>query len=361
MSLTVTLRHDWPGLPLDVDFAAPGGITAVFGPSGAGKTTILNAIAGLLRPRFGRITLDGTTLTNTARGTHLPAHRRRIGYVFQDGRLFPHLTVAGNIDYAQRFAGRRARGGPDRAAIVDLLGLGPLLTRRPATLSGGERSRVAMARAVLSTPRLLLLDEPFSALDTARRAEVLPYLERLRDATGLPMVLVSHDRAEVARLATRVVMVAGGRVVRSGPPTILPAQADGSASGAVSGPVSVLDGIVGPAGGVTVGDACFDLPGVTLPPGSAVRLHLPAADIVVLPAAPDRAAPVGALSGCVVDATRGEGGTLLQLAVGPGTLLAAWPGDEGAAPPPTPGTQCWAIPSPRALAGALRTPEDGAG
>ncbi len=357
MSLTVTLRHDWPGLPLDVDFAAPGGVTAVFGPSGAGKTTILNAIAGLLRPCGGRITLDGTTLTDTARSTFLPPHRRRIGYVFQDGRLFPHLTVAGNLDYASRFAGRRASARPDRAAIVDLLGLGPLLTRRPATLSGGERSRVAMARAVLSAPRLLLLDEPFAALDAARRAEVLPYLERLRDATGLPMVLVSHDRAEVARLASHVVLLSGGRVAHSGPPAILAAQAAEPASG----PLSVLDGIVGPAGAVMVGGTRLDLPGVTLPPGSAVRLHLPAADVVVLPAAPDRAAPAGALSARMVGATPGEDGPLLRLAVGPGTLLAAWPGGAGAASPPAPGTRCWAIPSPRALAGALRAPEDDAG
>lgn len=179
-------------------------IVALTGHSGAGKTSVLHAIAGLLRPSLGRIEIDGQVLFDSAADIDLPPHRRGIGYVFQDARLFPHLNVRRNLLYGRR------RADPDAPArfgfdeVVALLGIGPLLKRRPANLSGGEAQRVAIGRALLSQPRLLLLDEPLSSLDRARREEVIPYLQRLRDETRLPMVYVSHAEEEVRRLTATV-------------------------------------------------------------------------------------------------------------------------------------------------------------
>lgn len=217
MSLSVQISHAFPGFSLKVEFTAPPGVTALFGRSGAGKTTLVNAVAGLLKPDRALIAVDGTTLTDTARGLILPPHQRNIGYVFQDARLFPHLSVGGNLDYGRRFAPRDAR--PDAARfdeIVTLLGIGALLDRRPGALSGGEKQRVALGRALMSGPRLLLLDEPLSALDEARKAEILPYLERLR-ALSVPILYVSHSLPEITRLANHVVMLEAGRVTASGP------------------------------------------------------------------------------------------------------------------------------------------------
>jgi molybdate transport system ATP-binding protein len=192
-------------------FESAGGVTALFGSSGAGKTTLVNMIAGLIAPDRGRIVLDHITLFDSSSGTNVPVHRRRIGYVFQEGRLFPHLTVAGNLDYGRRMSAL----APDPAEmerIVHLLDIGQLLERRPGKLSGGERQRVAVGRALLMRPRLLLLDEPLASLDEARKREILPYLERLRDEARVPMVYVSHNAAELARLASSVVWLDAGAV-----------------------------------------------------------------------------------------------------------------------------------------------------
>ena len=186
-------------------------VIAVFGPSGAGKTTLVNVIAGLVRPKTGLVVVDGAVLLDTAAGIDIPAHRRRIGYVFQDSRLFPHLSVRQNLLYGQWFAARDARQTA-LDEVAELLDLAPLFKRATPQLSGGEKQRVAIGRALLSSPRLLLLDEPLSSLDHARKQEVMPFLERLRDHAFVKIVYVSHAVAEVKRLATTVVTMRDGRV-----------------------------------------------------------------------------------------------------------------------------------------------------
>jgi molybdate transport system ATP-binding protein len=207
---------------LDVAFQSNGRVTGLYGASGAGKSSIVNMIAGLLTPDRGIIKVDNEILDDSAKHLHVPPYRRRIGYVFQDSRLFPHRNVQQNLDYGRRMNGLAADPAHFKR-VVDLLGIESLLKRRPGQLSGGERQRVAIGRALLLKPRLLLLDEPLGALDQARRAEILPYLERLRDEENIPMVHVSHDPDETRRLAGHIVMLKAGRVVAEGGPEILPA------------------------------------------------------------------------------------------------------------------------------------------
>ena len=200
---------------LEASFTSEGRVTGLFGASGAGKSSLINIIAGLLRPDRGTIAIDGDVLDDTSARIHVPPHRRRIGYVFQDARLFPHLDVRQNLDYGRRM-NRLAADPSQLKRITDLLDIGDLLDRRPGQLSGGERQRVALGRALLSKPRLLLLDEPLGALDEGRKLEILPYLVRLRDEAGIPMVYVSHDAAELRQLATQIVMLRGGRITAFG-------------------------------------------------------------------------------------------------------------------------------------------------
>jgi molybdate transport system ATP-binding protein len=213
--LAVDVEKRLGNFTLAARFEATAGVTALFGPSGAGKTTIVNMIAGLLTPDRGSISFDGTLLFDAAAGINVPPHRRGIGYVFQEGRLFPHLSVRQNLDY-----GRRMSGHPQDADqfqhIITLLDISALLDRRPRLLSGGERQRVAVGRALLMRPRLLLFDEPLASLDGGHKREILPYLVRLRDDSGVPMVYVSHTAAELRRIATKVVLVDAGRVVATG-------------------------------------------------------------------------------------------------------------------------------------------------
>jgi molybdate transport system ATP-binding protein len=220
--LRVDVTRQLGEFSIEASFASEGRVTGLFGASGAGKTSLINMIAGLLRPDRGSIAIDGEALDDTTENLHIPAHRRRIGYVFQDARLFPHLDVRGNLDY-----GRRMNRLPDdpaqRKRVTDLLDIGNLRDRRPGQLSGGERQRVALGRALLAQPRLLLLDEPLGSLDEERKLEILPYLVRLRDEANVPMVYVSHDAAEMRQLATQVVMLRRGRVTAFGGAEVLPA------------------------------------------------------------------------------------------------------------------------------------------
>lgn len=326
MTLSVDVTHRLGAFALDARFDAPAGVTALFGKSGSGKTTLINTIAGLLRPSRGRISVDGQMLLDTQRGIDVPVHHRRLGYVFQDARLFPHMTVRHNLTFGRWFA-----PGPDGvslAQVVDLLGIEPLLSRRPAALSGGEKQRVAIGRALLSNPRLLLMDEPLAALDDARKAEIMPYLERLRDQTAIPIIYVSHAMTEVARLATTLVLLDAGRVLSAGPvggvladPALAPAlglrDAGAVLIARVAGPepdgLSRLDTAAGP----------LLLPRVNAPAGTAVRVRIAAQDVILSRARPEGLSALNILPATVTALRMGDGpGALVQLRVGDDLLLA---------------------------------------
>jgi len=222
--LRVDIQKRLGEFTLQAAFESEGRVTGLFGASGSGKTSLVNMIAGLLVPDRGSIMIDGETVDDVEKRVHVPVHRRRVGYVFQDARLFPHLDVRQNLDYGRRM-NHLADDPAQLKRITELLDIGSLLDRRPGKLSGGERQRVALGRALLSKPRLLLLDEPLGALDEDRRAEILPYLVRLRDEARIPMVYVSHDAAEMRQLATQIVLLKRGRVSSFGGVKVLPGTA----------------------------------------------------------------------------------------------------------------------------------------
>ncbi|EKM96639.1 molybdenum transport protein ModC [Stutzerimonas degradans] len=215
-AIRACLRVDYADFRLDVDLALPGrGVTALFGHSGSGKTTLLRCVAGLERGARGQLEINGECWQDSTRGLFVPPHRRAIGYVFQDANLFAHLSVRRNLQFGmKRVAAAERRVAWDQA--VDLLGIGHLLERMPGRLSGGERQRVGMARALLTSPRLLLMDEPLAALDLKRKHEILPYLERLHDELDIPVLYVSHSPDEVARLADHLVLLDQGRAIAQG-------------------------------------------------------------------------------------------------------------------------------------------------
>jgi molybdate transport system ATP-binding protein len=324
--LSVAFRHRLPGLSLDVAFQAPRGVTALFGRSGAGKTTVINAVAGLLCPDAGRITVGDRVLFDSATRCNLPPAARAIGYVFQDARLFPHLTVRQNLTYGQ-WAARRGRGeDPDR--IIALLGIETLLPRRPGTLSGGERQRVAIGRAILSNPQILLMDEPLAALDDARKAEILPYLERLRDEIDLPILYVSHAMTEVARLATTLVLMDQGRVTAAGPvadiladPATAPTLGLREAGALLMARVAAHDG-----DGLTRLDSAAGplwLPQLAAPIGASLRLRILAQDVMLATERPQGLSALNILPATVQDIRLGDGpGALVRLAAGDEAILA---------------------------------------
>jgi molybdate transport system ATP-binding protein len=290
LSLSVALEDAIGDFALDAAFEARSGVTALFGSSGAGKTTIVAMVAGLRRPRAGRITLNGRVLFDSAAGTSLPASRRKVGMVFQEARLFPHFSVRTNLLYG-RWAGRRPPG-TRLDAVVELLGLERLLQRRPDSLSGGEAQRVAIGRALLSAPEVLLMDEPLSQLDGARRAEILPFLERLAHEGGVPILYVSHVIDEVARLADDIVVLSEGRVVAAGPIEEVFGRIDLGATTGRHEAGAILTATV--AGHdrdyaltlLEVGEATLAVPLLSRPPGARVRLRIRARDVALALAPP---------------------------------------------------------------------------
>jgi molybdate transport system ATP-binding protein len=286
LMLRIALNKQLGSFGLDVRFELPTpGVVALFGPSGCGKSTTINIIAGLMAADRGLVALDDAVLLDTERRVDLAAERRRIGYVFQDAKLFPHLSVGANLRYAER----RARGAPyvsfDR--VIGLLDLEPLIRRRTHQLSGGERQRVAIARALLSQPRLLLLDEPLASLDRERREEVLPYLESLRDRLAIPMVYVSHQFDEVLRLATHIVLMQSGTVTAQGSigemslDRHLRSIIGPDAVGAVIDGVVIGDDTLSGLTRVRVGGGELRVQAAGIAPGTTLRVQLLARDIIV--------------------------------------------------------------------------------
>ena len=347
MTLSVEIGHGFPGFTLDVAFEAPAGVTALFGRSGAGKTSVVHAVAGLLRPDRGRIALGAEVLFDGRTGVSVPPHRRRIGYVFQDGRLFPHLTVRGNLTYGRRFG--RGRDGAAVDRVVGLLGLDSLLDRRPGRLSGGEVQRVAIGRALLAEPRLLLMDEPLSSLDEPRRAEILPYLERLRDETRVPILYVSHALAEVARLATTVVALRDGRVVQAGPaadvlsdPVAVPALGVRAAGSVLPGRVLAHheDGLTE----IEVSAGRLLLPRVAAEPGAGLRIRIAAQDVILSLGRPEGLSALNVLPVTVAELHLGEGpGVAVALRAGEDSLLARITRRSAEALSLAPGVACHAV------------------
>jgi molybdate transport system ATP-binding protein len=302
MSLDVDIDHTRGSFGLAARFVSQPGVTALFGRSGSGKTTVVDIVGGLIRPDRGRISVDGEMLVDTEASVFVPKHRRRIGYVFQDSRLFPHLSVRQNLLYGRWFSSANGGAAGDFGAVVELLGIGHLLERRPDSLSGGEKQRVAIGRALLARPRLLLMDEPLASLDEQRRAEILPYIERLRDGAGVPILYVSHSVAEVARLATTVVAMADGRVTAVGPVLdILPLADAGGDAG------SVLDAVVAHH------DEAFHLttlstragelqvPRLAAAVGASVRAYIRARDVMLSLQPPQEISALNVLAGKVTD------------------------------------------------------------
>jgi molybdate transport system ATP-binding protein len=321
MSLAVDVEHTRGSFHLAARFTAQPGVTALFGRSGAGKSSLVDIVAGLVRPQRGRIVIDGETLLDTDGGIFVPRHRRRVGYVFQDSRLFPHLSVRQNLIYGRWFS--RGAGGVagDFGSIVELLGIGALIERRPDSLSGGEKQRVAIGRALLAHPRILLMDEPLASLDEHRRAEILPYIERLRDI-GVPILYVSHSVAEVARLATTVVILNAGTVTAVGPVLDILPLADASDGG------SVLDAVVADH------DETFQLTRLTSPAGelqvprlaaaagSTVRAYIRSRDVMLSLQPPVDISALNVLTGKVAQISEGGAQADVRLDCNGATLVA---------------------------------------
>jgi molybdate transport system ATP-binding protein len=349
MTIEIAIRHRFAAFEVVIDFAAPGGVTALFGRSGAGKTTVVNAVAGLFRPAHGRIVVGGETLMDTEARLFVPTHRRRVGYVFQDARLFPHLTVRQNLVFGRWFRGGGARTA-DFDRIVDLLGIEMLLERRPGTLSGGERQRVAIGRALLSEPRLLLMDEPLAALDEARKAEILPYIERLRDTFDMPILYVSHAVEEVARLATTIVALNDGRVARQGSagqvladPDAFPMLGRQEAGSILTATVARHD----------TGDGLTELafsggrlttPLIDAAPGTHLRVRIRARDIILALKPPEATSALNILPAVVQRLGRTEG-PIVDIAIrcGEEDLLARITRRSLERLALRPGTPCYAI------------------
>ena len=325
--LEVRLRTRFGAFALDVDFVAPGrGVTALFGPSGAGKTSVLRCAAGLERAREGRLSLNGECWQDESRGHFVPPNRRAVGYVFQETSLFPHLTVRGNLEYGwKRTPASERRISFDQA--IEWLRVGPLLDRGPERLSGGERQRVAIARALLTSPGLLLLDEPLSALDEDAKADILPYLERLHRELSVPAIYVSHSPDDVIRVADYIVLIDHGKVREQGALSALITRVDlPLARGDAAGSIIEADAVENDAA-YQLTYLAFDggrlaIP-ASLPIGARVRVHIQARDVSVALAPPAQSSILNVLPAQIIDIDEDASGSAsLRLAVGSAVLLA---------------------------------------
>ena len=326
--IEVDIRQQLGAFRLDIAFAADAPIVGLFGRSGSGKTSVINAIAGITRPHSGSIRINDLVLFDSATRVDLPPDRRRVGYVFQDALLFPHMDVEGNLLYGQRLrpSGERFI---DEARVVELLGLRGLLRRRPKTLSGGEKQRVAIGRALLAQPRILLMDEPLAALDVPRKAEILDYVERLRDELNIPIVYVTHSVAEITRLADTVVVLSDGKCMAAGDVDEVMGRLEVESATGRYEAGSVLDTVV------AAHDPEFQLttlafeggelvvPRLDAPAGERVRARIRARDVSISLGRPAEISIVNVLAARVSDIHEGTGPTVdLQLAVGGATLKA---------------------------------------
>ena len=322
MSIDIELQRRLLNFQLDVKFSSSNGITALFGRSGAGKTCIVNMISGLLKPHGGHIVVDERCLYDAGRGIDLPQRKRRVGYIFQQGLLFPHFTVRQNLLYGHRFTAPAERYlGLD--TVVELLGIGHLLKRRPASLSGGEQQRVAIGRALLASPKLLLMDEPLSSLDAERKNEILPYIERLRDDMGVPIFYVSHSIEEVARLANTVVVLTEGQVKAAGPVQEIMSRLDLHPFTGRFEAGAVLEAQVKrhePQFDISIlgfNDSELRLPLAELVVGAHVRVHIRARDVAIALEQPHDISILNILSANIVDIRYGDGAYAeVQLDVG---------------------------------------------
>ena len=347
--LEVDIEHRLGAFDLDIHFRSGRGLTALFGRSGAGKTSVINAIAGLVRPERGRIVVDGWVLMDTERGIRTPAHHRRVGYVFQEDRLFPHLTVRQNLLFGRWFA--PGSGPPARLDdVVDLLGIGSLLDRRPGRLSGGEKQRVAIGRALLASPKLLLMDEPLASLDARRKDEILPYIERLRDQTSVPIVYVSLAVAEVTRLASTIVLISDGRVRAVGPlqevmgrAELYPIAGRFEAGAVLAVRVTAQD----PRWGLTELAGAFGkltVPRLPAPVGAALRVRIRARDVILAATPPTGISALNILAGQVEAVVPIEEAALeVQLRLGDERLLARVTRRSGASLGLVPGREVFAV------------------
>jgi molybdate transport system ATP-binding protein len=319
MSLDVDIRHRLGAFQLDARFNVRGGLVALFGRSGAGKTTIINIIAGLIRPDEGRVAVGEEVLVDTEGGTFVPRHRRRIGCVFQEGRLFPHFTVRQNLLYGRWFLPAAERRD-DFDRVVDLLGIAAILERRPGRLSGGEKQRVAIGRALLASPRILLMDEPLASLDESRKGEILPYIERLRDQARVPIVYVSHSIVEVARLASSIVLLSDGKVAASGPTAeivhrldLFPLTGRSEAGAVVEATVECHEEAFGLTELRSLAGV-WRLPRLDAPAGARVRMRVRARDVMLAKSLPADLSALNVLPG-VVSAVGGGEGPIVDLRI----------------------------------------------
>lgn len=315
MTLAVDIRHRLGNFALDTRFTTGPGLTALFGRSGSGKTSVVNAIAGLLAPAEGLIRVGDTVLVDTSRNVFVPPHRRRVGYVFQEARLFPHISVRQNLLYGHWFLPRSERTA-NLDEVVDLLGIERVLDRKPGRLSGGEKQRVALGRALLANPRLLLMDEPLAALDEGRKAEIFPYIERLRDHSRVPIVYVSHSPAEVVRLASTIVVLDEGRVAAAGPTAEIMGRVDlfpligrEEAGAVIDVEVARQDTRFGLTE-LRSAAGLWKVPRLDASVGEKVRLRVRSRDVMLSLSAPENISALNVHAGVIADISSSDGATV---------------------------------------------------